>query len=130
MATDLTTIFGTAINVNLQPVIIERQYDSFPGAHGLTAMHLGSRGYPLTITGTIAVSGTTYAQARANMCTAISAIQQYLFYGIADYSFYYDVYYNVLFDNFVLLPDGEGKLFYWTPSGLLCRFIMYARCLI
>ena len=123
MAIALTTIFGTNINVYQQPVRSVRQYSGFPGAHGLAGMHLGTRGRPLVISGSIAVTGATYSIARAAMRTAIDAIEAYLLIDPADYSFATEIYYAVVFDRFELVPDGSGKVFHWAMGNrLICKF--------
>lgn len=131
MATDLTTIFGTAINVYTQPVQADRQYAGFPGAHGVVCMHLGTRGAQLVISGTLGYSGPNYATARASLQSAINAIQTYTWADAADYTFKGQTFYNVVFDSFQLIPDGTGKAFHWTAEGYVtCKFVCYARILV
>jgi len=131
MAVDLTTIFGNEIKVYAQPVISVRQYAGFAGAHGLTCMHLGTRGYPIVVTGKIATAGETYAAARANCNAAIAAIEHYLLAGAIDYTFYGTIYYGCVFDSFRLIPDYTGKAFHWTSEGYVTvDFIAYLRGLI
>jgi len=131
MSVNLTTIFGTEIKVQAQPVIIDRQYSGFPGGHGLTAMHMGSRGYPLTVTGRLAESGESYAVARAAARTTILAIEDYLFADAADYVFAGVTYYSVVWEKFQLLPDNTGKVFHWTSEGYCTAdFIMLGRSLL
>jgi len=131
MSTNLTTIFGNEIKVHLQPVIIDRQYSGFPGAHGLTAMHMGSRGYPLTVTGKLASSGVNYTAARAAVRAVIDGIEDYLFADAADYVFFGVTYYSVVWEKFQLLPDGTGKVFHYTSEGYCTAdFIMLGRSLL
>ena len=123
MATALTVIFGTNINVYQQPVLSVRQYSGFPGAHGLAGMHLGTRGRPLVISGHLAVTGANYNVARAAMRTAIDAIEAWTLIDPADYSFATEIYYAVVFDRFELVPDGNGKVFHWAAGNrLICQF--------
>ena len=131
MATPLRNIFGNVIKVVGQPRQIDRQYSGFPGAHGVTGMHLGSRGFQLVIAGTLGASGASYEIARTNLQTIIDAIEQYLFAPPADYSHDGTIYYYVIFDRFALLPDGQGKTFHLTSTGYVtCDYVMYARALI
>jgi hypothetical protein len=131
MATDLTTVFGSEIKVYAQPRIIQRQYAGYPGTHGLTGMHMGSRGYIVMVTGKLAVTGNTYALARAAMRTVILAIEEYLWADSDDYSFGNDTYENVVFEKFELVPDNEGKAFHITSEGyLVANFIALLRALI
>ena len=125
MAVDLSTIFGTEINVAFQPHYIDRQYSSFPGGEGLTAMHLGSRGYELAITGTLR------AASRPLLETAIAAIANYLWAGVGDYAWWGCYYYYVVFEKLEIITDANGKAFYITAAGqVTCRFKMRARALI
>ena len=123
MAVALTTIFGSNISVFQQPVRSVRQYAGFAGAHGLAGMHLGTRGRQLIVSGHLAVNGASYSVARAAMRTAVNAIEAYLLADPADYSFYTETYYAVVFDKFELAPDSNGKVFHWaTGNRLICRF--------
>ena len=125
MPTDLTVIFGNEICVAPQPHLIDRQYSGFPGGEGLTAMHLGSRGYQLTI------QGTLRANSRPLLETAIAAIANYLWYGAADYVFYSCNYYYVVFERFEIIKDNNGKAFHLVAGGqVTCKFIMHARALV
>lgn len=131
MSTALGTIFGTEITVGFNPRDIQRQYAGFPGGHGLTAMHLGSRGHPLFIRGRLRASGGSYSEARSALGTAISAIEDYLFVGIDDYTWMGNIFYAVLFDKFELLGDSKGKYFRWTKEGYcVCDFIMIGRSIL
>jgi len=130
MATALTTIFGTEIKVYEQPRTADRQYVGFPGVHGLLAMHMGTRGRQLVITGILASSGANYNAARANLKAVINSIEPYLWASAADYSFKGTVYLAVVFDRFQLQPDSAGKVFHWTSEGwVTCDFICFARSL-
>lgn len=123
MAVALTDIFGTAISVYQQPVRSVRQYAGFPGAHGLAGMHLGTRGRQLVISGHLAVTESSYNAARASMRTAVNAIEAYLLIDPADYSFFTEIYYAVVFDKFELVPDANGKVFHWAAGNrLICQF--------
>ena len=127
MSTDLTTIFGTEIIVAHQPYQPVRQYSGYPGAHGLTALHLGTRGYPLAIVGTLRASGFTYALARAALQAAIYAVNTYILAGADDYTFMGVTYANAVFESLELLPDGTGKVYHYNAGGYCtCRF----RCLL
>ncbi len=131
MVVVLSTIFGSEINVGFQPHEIARTYSGYAGAHGLTAMHLGSRGHPLTITGTLRQGGNNYADARANLGTVISVIEAYLYAAAADYTFLGNSFYSIVFDRFQLLSGPGGKFFNFTSDGeVTCRFVMHARSLL
>jgi len=124
MAEDLNNIFGIETQVYLQPRNIERQYVGFPGGHGVVAMHLGTRGRRLVITGTIR------AATRALCQTAVEAIEPYLWANGADYTYKGGYYYGIVFDHFQLLPDYEGKVFHFTAGSVFCRFVCYGRSLV
>jgi len=92
---------------------------------------MGSRGYPLIVTGKLAVTGYDYAEARAAMRTVILTIEKTLWADSADYSFGDDIYENVVFDKFELVPDSEGKAFHITSEGwLTVNFVAMLRALI
>lgn len=130
MATALTAILGNEIKVGLQPRAAERQYVGFPGGHGLVAMHMGSRGFSLIVTGKLRATGASYSVARTLLVAAIEAIGQYLWLGAADYSYAGTTYYNVLFERFELVPNSTGKYFYFTDSYVVCDFVCRLRGLI
>jgi len=120
MAIDLTTIFGSNITVLAQPRSAKRQYARYPGAGGMTAMHLGTIGRRITVTGLLAAGGADYNAARANLQVVINTIQGYLAptIGPADYHYRGDIYYAAVFDEFRI----TGKIL-WTASGAVkCRF--------
>jgi len=130
MAVDLTTIFGTEINVYCQPRMVERQYVGFTGGHGLLAMHLGTRGRQLVVTGTLRAYAASYAAARVILQAAIDTIEPYLWSDPADYSFYGVTYVMCVWDKFQLTTDGEGKAFHWVRGGYVtCKFTAYGRSL-
>jgi hypothetical protein len=68
MSTALSTIFGSDIKVGYSPPVHRRSFAGFPGAHGVTAQYLGTRGYEITVTGilwTTARSGSPFQHRRA-----------------------------------------------------------------
>lgn len=131
MATNLSTIFGPEINVGVQPRLTERSFHGFPGAHGVTTMFLGSRGREVRITGRIVTAGAGYDAARVSCQVAIDAIEAWLFAPAADYSWGSCVYYAVVWEDFRLLPDGEGKFFSWLAGGKVAvDFVCIGRTLI
>jgi hypothetical protein len=131
MSIDLSTVFGSAINVVVQPRDSERTYSGFPGAHGVTTMFLGTRGRMIQVTGRIACSGANYAAARTNCQIAIDAIEAYLWAAAADYSWGTCVYYAVVWDSFRLVGDANGKFFRWTmPGYCIVDFIASGRAIL
>lgn len=131
MATALTDIFGSEINVYAQPRQSERQYVGFPGAHGVVSLHLGTRGRQLVISGILRATGANYNVARATLQAAIDSIESYLLAYPADYSFAGTVFAMTVFDKFQLAPDSKGKVFRLTREGwVTCNFTMYARTLV
>ena len=131
MAINLTTIFGSEINVYIQPRQSERQYAGFPGSHGVVTMHLGTRGRQLVISGTLRATGANYSVARAALQAAIDSIESYLWAYAADYSFAGTVFATTVFDKFQLVPDSKGKVFRLTREGwVTCNFTMYGRSLV
>jgi len=117
---DLNTIFGSELKVGLQPRNADRQYVGFPGAHGVTSMHLGTRGRQLVITGTIRTATRALCQA------AVNAIELYTWADAADYTYKGEIYSNIVFGPFRLIPD-RGKFFHFTAGSVFCQFVMYGR---
>ncbi len=132
MATALTAIFGNELKVVAQPRVAQRQYAGFPGAHGVAAMHMGSRGFAIIVSGKLRqTSGANYAAKRATLETTVVAIEQYLWLGAADYTYGNVTYYNVVFENFLLQPVGQGKYYYQNSEGqVVCDFVCRGRGLI
>lgn len=131
MATALTAIFGSNINVYQQPIRSVRQYAGFAGAHGLAGMHLGTRGRQLVISGHLAVTVAGYNAARAAMQTAVNAIEAWLLADPADYSFAGVTYYAVVLDKLELIPDGNGKVFHWAVGNrLICKFTCWGTSIL
>lgn len=129
MATDLTTIFGNEIKVTVQPRLADKQYSGYPGAHGLTVMHLGTRGRLITISGRLRESGGSYSTARSSLQSAIDTIESYLNSAADSYSYKGDTYNYIVFESFRILERG-GKSVHWTGSDAVCDFIVRARQLI
>ena len=130
MATDLTTIFGSEINVAQQPRIVDRYYHGFAAAHGVTCMFMGTRGSKLAISGRIAVAGANYNAARTSCQAAIDAIETYLWAPAIDYSFRGTTFFAVVFDQFSLISDSANKVFHWCAGYCICDFTCHGRCLL
>ena len=132
MATDLTTIFGSEIVVSAQPRLSERQLTAYPGAHGLTGMWMGSRGYLIAITGRIRVDASGgYSAGRLLLDTAVAAIEQYLYAAEADYSFSGSTYSNAVLEKFDLINDRNGKSYHYVKGNyLIADFVAVMRALI
>jgi len=125
MAIPLIDIFGSEIKVTAEPRDIARQYSHFAGSDGLTAMHLGSRGYRLII------EGIVRASTRPLLRSAVLAIEDWRWAGAADYSFAGNIYYFIVWDKIEIPRDGNGKSVYWSSAGwVLTRFTAYGRALI
>jgi len=128
MATALTAVFGSDLNVAVAPRDIERQYVGFPGAHGVTTMFGGSRGRSIVISFTVKQAGINYAAARTACQAAIDAIEAYMFAAAADYTHAGITYQSVVWDRIAPVPDGEGKLFRWLAGGYVsARYVAYGR---
>jgi len=125
MAIPLVNIFGSQIKVTCQPREVQRQYSHFAGSHGLTAMHMGSRGHQLIVNGIIR------AATRVLLRSAILAVESCQWSGAVDYSFAGNTYPAVVWEKFELHRDGTGKSVYWSSTGwVLTRFTAYGRALI
>jgi hypothetical protein len=127
---DLNNIFGYEIKVYRQPRLAENQMTGFPGAHGVTAMNLGTRGSPITITGRLSATGANYDASRVNLQAWIDDIESYLSIPAADYSFRGQIFNNVQFLRFELVPDGQGLAFHFTSNYVFCFFVMHGHLLI
>ena len=121
----LTNVFGSEIRLAVQPRTMVRQFSGFPGAHGLTAMSMGTRGYALQ------VSGTLRAASRVLLEVAVRLIERYLWYGADAYSFAGSTYAYVVWSDFEVLTDSAGKSVHYTSEGwYVCRFVMKGRSLL
>jgi len=131
MSITLTTVFGSQINVVVQPRLTERVYSGFPAAHGVTTMFMGSRGRQITVSGRIVVSASTYTLGRVAAQVAIDAIEAYLWAPAADYTFYGCIYYAVVWESFRIIPDAGGKAFhYCAPGYMVVDFIVQGRTIL
>jgi len=131
MATDLTAVFGTEICVADNALVVPRIFTGYPGAHGMTSMYLGSRGYPLIVTGTLAAAGGDYAAARAAVQTIITDLDDYILAEPADYSYQGVTYYDVVIERIDYLRDAAGKMYHYTSEGYcVVKFIAHLRALI
>jgi len=130
MAINLKDIFGNEINVSFQLREPNNQYTGFAGAHGVTGMMMGSRGWPLIVTGTLRAYGKTYRVARNALVQLIETIEGYQCYPEQTYSYLNEIYTNVAFERFQLI-DTDGKQFKYTSEGYcICRFIAYFRSML
>jgi len=131
MSIALSTVFGSEINVVVQPRDSERTYSGFPGAHGVTTMFLGTRGRRIQVSGRIACTGAGYAASRTNCQAAIDSIEMYLWAGAIDYTWGTCVYYAVVWDEFRLVGDSGGKFFRWTvPGYCIVDFVASGRAIL
>jgi len=125
MATALINVFGGEITVYRQPRMHERQYVGFAGAHGLTTMGMGTRGYQ------VVVAGIVRAATRALCQAAIDAIESYVVNAPADdYTFGGTNFPGVVFDSPILTADDKGKVFHFCNAGFFVFFVCYGRGLI
>jgi hypothetical protein len=129
MSYNIADIFGTCITGYAKTVDIDRQYAGLPGANGILSMHLGTRGRQIVVTGRLYTAGNTYALARAAMVIAIGAIEVWLFPGVppVDLTYFNEIYYNCVMDEFRLIPDGRGKLYHIVAGGVAVDFISFWR---
>lgn len=130
MSTALTSVFGLEIKVAVVPRTSQRSYTGYPGAHGLTSMALGSRGYGLIVTGRLRASGVSYAAARLTLESAIAAIESLQWSEPVDYIYGSSTYYNVVLERFDIIPSPDGKSFRMTNSYVICDFRAVMRSLL
>jgi uncharacterized protein YecE (DUF72 family) len=129
MSYALTTIFGAAIKVSIQPRQPDRQKTGYAGAHGATSMLMGSSGYPLIVTGTLRANGATYAAARAAMIQLIETIESYAWAPEQIYTYGNEAYYYMVFKRLQLIDD-NSKMFHYTGSYCFVKFIAYFESLL
>ena len=128
---NLTTIYGSEICITPQPRKAVRQYTGFPGAHGVTAMNMGSQGRPITISGVLRASGVDYSAARATLQAGINAIESWKDAPPDHYTYGPDTYYYVVFDNPISLITEDGKAFRSAANGqVFVKFIANLRTLV
>jgi hypothetical protein len=131
MSIALTSVFGSQINVVVQPRLTERVYTGFPAAHGVTTMFMGSRGRQVTVSGRIVTSVTTYALARVAAQVAIDAIEPYAWAPAADYTFNGCIYFAVVWEPLRIISNDKGKAFHYCAPGYIeVDFVMQGRTLI
>jgi len=130
---DLTDIFGTDIKVAPQPRQAKRQSVGFAGADGMTTMNMGTRGRLITVTGRLSYTcgaGEGYWNGRAALQAAIDAIESYQYLDGAHYIYDTEIYYNVIFGKFEIIPDSQGKLFHLSTGGkVFVNFVQILRSL-
>lgn len=127
MSTALSSIFGNEISVSPAPRTGQWQFAGFPGAHGVTAMNLGSRGNSFTVTGRIRATGASYALARANLLTALLTIEAWQWPAAEEtFTFGSESYANCVMVRFQLVPGPDGKVIHWSATGaVFCDFVAY-----
>ena len=118
MSIALTTVFGSQVSVSFQPRRAHRLRSAFSGANGLTDVMLGTRGYPIVVTGVLYGSGVNYAAARADIVSQIEGIEAYLWDPEEDYTYFNETHYNVVLDRIELIPSGNPpRVFRQTADG-------------
>jgi len=79
---------------------------------------LGTRGYPIVVTGVLYGSGVNYAAARADIVSQIEGIEAYLWDPEEDYTYFNETHYNVVLDRIELIPSGNPpRVFRQTADG-------------
>jgi len=130
MAINLTTIFGSDIQVAAQPRQAKRQHSGFSGAHGVTSMNLGTRGRLITVRGRITGVGAGYDAARANAQAYIDFIESYQWNDGLDYYCREQHYYHVVFEHFELTPVNEVIFHHSSEGKVIVYFLATLRSLI
>jgi len=126
---DLNNLFGFEIKAHRQPRIAEIQFVGYPGAHGVTSMHLGTRGSPFVISGRLSATGSDYNHSRANLDAWIAQLESLLWAEAADYTYRGQTFQNLQFIRLELIPDGQGKVYHFTSTDVLVDFIMHGHIL-
>ncbi len=122
---ELYVIFGPEIVVTISPRQAMRTYHGFAGVHGVTAMHLGSRGFGLAVTGTIR------AATRALIDAAVADIEALQWLGALYYWHQGSNFYNIVWEDMEVIKNPAGKSVYLVSTGLyVCKFKIYGKGLI
>lgn len=131
MATSLTSIFGTEINVLAEPSQIERQYRKFAGANGVVSRFMGSMGRPLIVVGTLRASGGSFDSAKSSLQDIVDGIDAAMKTIEADdYSHAGETFEDVVWDNFEIIKDANGSFYKYNADGTcLVKFIATGRLL-
>jgi len=130
MATDITSIFGSEIMVAAQNSQADRQFSGFAGAHGMTSMLLGSRGYPIVVKGIIRGTGSSYQDARNSADDTFQTVEDLLFAAADEYSFQGRTYADVVWSKIEKIPDSRGSVYHYTSAGdIIVSFIATGRAL-
>lgn len=127
---NLTYIYGSEICVTPQPRKSRRLYTGFPGAHGATAMNMGSQGRIIKITGVLRASGATYVIARGYLQAMINNIEALKDALPGIYAYGSDVYYNTVFENPITLVTQNNKAFHHSSGQVVVEFFASLRTLI
>lgn len=121
MATNITDIFGTEITVSAAQGQSERSFSSYPGAHGVTSMYMGRRGWRLVIRGRIRSPITNYNAARTYIQNLINTIETWDGAAEQDLTYRGWTYRNAIMlplpRGFRLAPGPDGKEIRWTADG-------------
>jgi hypothetical protein len=116
----IETVFGSEIKVFPQPRTNQVSYSGFAGAHGMTGIMHGSRGYPVVVVGTLRSStGLTYNAALADIITRMEALESWQYVG--DQAWTYRtltfLYARVESVRMLPLPGADGKVMGYTTAG-------------
>lgn len=118
MATSLTNVFGDEISVVAQPHEWQKQYSGFAGAHGLTCINMGSRGYKITVKGRLRGNiRSSYDSARSSCQSLIDSVSVILSQSAADYSYKGKTYYDIEWEAIQLIGDSSGNYYHWNLQG-------------
>lgn len=125
MATALTDIFGSEIRVTAMNRQAHRQYTGYPGANGLTSMHLGLRDRQIFVAGRLRKSGINYSAARQALQAEIDNIDSYKGPDVDAINFSYqgETYMSCVLETFEPVRDGQGKSIYWDGSYAFMDFV-------
>jgi hypothetical protein len=129
------TVFGAEISVAPAMRRNQTQYNGYAGAHGITGMKLGTRGFSIVVSGILRYTASTYAQARIGLGTGLQTIDATYRDAVEDtWTYGSESYANTVYDHIELVPfqgqDGSVKTFRWNGNQCYVRFVAYFKCLI
>jgi orotidine-5'-phosphate decarboxylase len=116
----IETVFGAEIKVVLQPRTNMVTYSGFAGAHGMTGLMHGSRGYSVVVVGTLRTNtGLTHDAALASIVTQMENLESWQYVG--DQAWTYRsltfLYTRVESVRMLPLPGSDGKFMGYTKEG-------------
>ncbi len=115
---NINTVFGDEITVNVQPRQMQVSYSGFAGAHGMTGLMHGSRGYVITVRGRLrSQSGLTYNLARVDLIERMEYLEAFMAYPDQTWTYRKESYWYTRVERVVMLPGSDGRIIRYGLDG-------------